>query len=94
MTRIVGFFISILLLGVCHHAVAQSDTLTLTGTVLDSLTHLPLSTVTVVNQTANTITNTDESGKFMIHCSAGDSLFFTLLGYAHKRELFQAQLHR
>jgi hypothetical protein len=74
-------------LGMWYQASAQRDTLTVRGTVLDSLTYLPLSSVTVVNQTARTISTTDESGKFQILCSLGDSLHFTLLGYASKKKI-------
>jgi hypothetical protein len=71
----------------CYQAFAQTDTLTVRGTVLDSLTHLPLSLVTVVNQSAHTVSNTDDFGRFQILCSVGDSLHFTLLGYASKKKI-------
>jgi hypothetical protein len=71
----------------CYEASAQRDTLTVRGTVLDSLTHLPLPMVTVVNQSAHTVSTTDDFGKFQIMCSAGDSLHFTLLGYASKKKI-------
>jgi hypothetical protein len=87
MTRIVGILFLTLSFGAFQQVVAQSDTLTVTGTVFDSLTHLPLPAVTVVNQSTNTISTTDESGRFRLHCTAGDSLFFTLLGYTRKKRI-------
>lgn len=77
----------LVLLSACFYANAQRDTLTVTGTVFDSLTHLPLPSVTVVNQTAHTVSSTEESGKFRIKCTVGDSLHFTLLGYASKKKI-------
>jgi hypothetical protein len=85
MRRVVCLVVATL--SIWYQASAQRDTLTVRGTVLDSLTYLPLSSVTVVNQTARTISTTDESGKFQILCSLGDSLHFTLLGYASKKKI-------
>jgi hypothetical protein len=85
MRRVVCFVVATL--SIWYQASAQRDTLTVRGTVLDSLTYLPLPSVTVVNQTARTISTTDESGSFRILCSLGDSLHFTLLGYASKKKI-------
>lgn len=84
MRRIIGVIAG---LSICFYASAQRDTLTVRGTVFDSLTHLPLPLVNVVNQSAHTVSTTNDSGKFEIRCSIGDSLHFTLLGYASKKKI-------
>ena len=61
----------------------------LSGIVYDSLTLAPLSYVTVINETTNTGTATDESGLFKLAASPGDSILFTMLGYSRKRKVLR-----
>jgi hypothetical protein len=85
MKRVITLLIATL--SICFCASAQKDTLTVRGTVFDSLTHLTLPSVTIVNQSAHTVSSTDESGRFEIRCSVGDTLHFTLLGYSSKKKI-------
>src|SRR5688572_23586868 len=79
------FVVSILVTCYCSPLCAQSGKITVSGTVFDSLTHLPLPLVSVVNQSGNDGTSTTDDGKFSLHCAPGDTLLFTMVGYAQRK---------
>jgi hypothetical protein len=70
-------------------AVAQGGSGVLTGTVYDSLTLVPLPYVTVINETTNNGTTTDENGAFRLNANPGDSILFTILGYSRKKKILR-----
>jgi len=61
----------------------------LTGIVYDSLTLAPLAYVTVLNETTNNGTATDQKGTFRLSASPGDSILFTILGYSRKKKILR-----
>ena len=70
--------------GTSTQILAQRAGMALTGIIYDSLTLEPLSFVTVINETANNGTTSDENGAFRLIASPGDSILFTILGYSRK----------
>lgn len=79
--------IATITLMVSTQADAQQQTGNLTGIIYDSLTFSPLAYVTVINRSANVGTTTDESGRFTLRASPGDSILFTILGYSRKHRV-------
>lgn len=69
---------------------AQENASRVTGIVYDSLTLAPLPYVTVVNETTNQGTTTDELGAFRLRAGQGDTILFTMLGYTRKRKVLRA----
>jgi hypothetical protein len=70
--------------GTSTQILAQRAGMALTGIIYDSLTLEPLSFATVINETANNGTTSDENGAFRLIASPGDSILFTILGYSRK----------
>jgi hypothetical protein len=56
----------------------------ITGTTLDSLTHLPLPFVAVMNIASGGGTTSDENGIFSINAGPGDTLQISMVGYFPK----------
>lgn len=77
----------------CTAADVYSQRLTISGIVYDSLTLSPMEYVTVINQTTNNGTTTDEAGAFRLSASAGDTILFTMLGYFRKLRVVRAGEH-
>ncbi|MEJ1237251.1 carboxypeptidase-like regulatory domain-containing protein [Chryseolinea sp. T2] len=69
---------------VCASIDAYSQRTTVSGIVYDSLTLVPLQYVTVINQTTNNGTASNENGAFKLSVSPGDTILFTMLGYSRK----------
>lgn len=71
---------------------AQSDTIWISGTAIDSLTRTPIPFVAVRNHSSGLGTFTDEKGNFSIRCVQGDTLTFSMVGYLPKdRVIFNDQ---
>jgi hypothetical protein len=84
-------FLSLILLK-CTETSAQSDTVWISGTTIDSLTRVPIPFVAVRNHSSNLGTFTDDEGKFTIRCSQGDTLTMSMVGYLPKnRVIFDDQ---
>ena len=66
---------------------AQSDTVWISGAVIDSLTRVPIPFVAIRNNSTNLGTFTNDQGEFSIRCSVGDTLTISMVGYFPKERI-------
>src|SRR5689334_25023809 len=76
-------------ISVCASIEAYSQRTTVSGIVYDSATLVPLQYVTIINQTTNNGTASDDNGVFKLSVSPGDTVLFTMLGYSRKQRVIR-----
>lgn len=72
---------------------AQRKLVGISGIVYDSATRAIMPYVSIINRATNAGTMTAENGTFTLGCAAGDTLVFTMIGYAPERRVVETGVY-